>query len=196
MTAPAWMELDRSAVHETAADLGIDPNLILAIAIVEAGEWPAMIAPGEPLQLFEHDLFTRFTNGLHKGGQWQPGGPYGPMRVQPQRVMQAARLDIVAAYRATSWGWPQILGNNAAACGFTLEDGKPDVLGFVASMRTGPVAHLTAFANFVRSSKPLHDAFRRGDYRGIARWYNGPAFARHNYHGRLEEARRKAQARE
>ncbi|MDO5643697.1 MAG: N-acetylmuramidase domain-containing protein [Paracoccus sp. (in: a-proteobacteria)] len=61
-----------------------------------------------------------------------------------------------AAMRATSWGGPQIMGFNHAACGFS------SARAMVAAMAEGEQAQLAAFIGFLRS-KGLVGALQRHD---------------------------------
>ena len=45
-------------------------------------------------------------------------------------------------------------------------------------------AQLEGMVNFIKNAG-LDDELRRHDWRGFARGYNGPSYAKHDYHGRL-----------
>jgi hypothetical protein len=54
--------------------------------------------------------------------------------------------------------------------------------------------HLTAMVRFI-ISEALDDELRRHDWRGFARGYNGPGYAKNGYHTKLAAAFKAWQAR-
>lgn len=145
-----------------------------------------------PKILFEAHHFSRLTGGkfdkshpnissrkwnraLYVGGQ----GEYA-------RLNTAMMLNRNAALQSASWGAPQIMGFNYRLAGFN------SVESFVEAMKSGAQAHLMAFVSFVANSG-LRDAVRQIDNnpenaRAFARGYNGAAYAKNDYHGKIARA--------
>jgi peptidoglycan hydrolase-like protein with peptidoglycan-binding domain len=96
-------------------------------------------------------------------------------------LAQAIKLNRKAALESASWGKFQLMGSNHAACGHST------VAKFVAAMVSGEPAQLTAFVAFIKTRK-LDDELVRRDWAGIARGYNGPAYAVNQYDRRMADA--------
>ena len=86
-----------------------------------------------------------------------------------------------AAIEGTFWGMFQIGGFNWKKCGAkNLDD-------FVERMSTSEREQLEMFAEFIVNSnllKPLQDK----NWTTFARGYNGPGYARRNYHTRMAKS--------
>lgn len=179
--------------------LGCDVPAIQAVAQVEAPRG-GYLPDGQVTILFERHIFHRLTGGRHVGAQAPvpakyadaglisdpsptPPGGYGPASIQHIRLGAAVELDREEALQSASWGRFQIMGFNWRRAGYeSLQD-------FVNGMINGGEAeHLRAFCCFVRSDAELRQAIRDRDWSTVALLYNGPAFAEHNYHGRIAKA--------
>lgn len=168
-----------------AAELGCELAAIRAVAEVES-RGAAFLPSGRPPVLFERHVFHRLTGGRFdaqapgvsaaKAGGYGAGG-----EAQHARLAEAMRLDREAALKAASWGRFQIMGFNAALCGWE------DVESFVADLCDDEAAQLDAFAGFVRGAR-LDRHLRAKDWAGFARGYNGPGYARNRYDAKLAEA--------
>lgn len=151
-----------------------------------------------PKILFEAHLFSEETDrrfdGSHPGissRTWNRALYVGGQG-EYARLHAAMQLDEAAALRSTSWGMFQILGRNHQVCGHAT------VAAFVAAMKRDEAAHLQAFVGFVKGSG-LSAAFRKisgkaADCAPFARGYNGPGYAKHNYHGKIAAAVRRRSA--
>jgi hypothetical protein len=205
----ALLTLTEADFADAARELGCSVAQIKAVFEVEAsgsgwftdvrGDILALDGPGGfidganlPKILFEAHIFDRETRGrfrashpnlssarwnkaLYVGGQ----GEYA-------RLHRAMQLDRVAALRSASWGAPQIMGFNHELAGFST------VEAFVEAMKTGIRAHLMAFVAYVKNSG-LADELRQittfhASARPFARAYNGPAYAKNEYHVRIARA--------
>lgn len=72
-----------------------------------------------------------------------------------------------AAFKATSWGAPQIMGFHHERIGYaTVED-------MIKAFNRSEAVQLIAFFNFLLSDLALLDAMRVGDFGAVARLYNG-----------------------
>jgi hypothetical protein len=90
------------------------------------------------------------------------------------------------AFECASWGKFQVMGAWWERLGYA------SALDFVWTLNQSQRAHYDAFARFIRANGLLM-AFRRisgqaEDCRAFAKGYNGPAYAKHNYHARIAEA--------
>jgi len=85
------------------------------------------------------------------------------------------------ALRCASWGRYQILGSNFIACGYD------SVEQMVEAMFLDEDNHLEAFCEYIVNTG-IDDELRRGDIIGFVRRYNGPLYARNNYHIKLPRA--------
>ena len=113
------------------------------------------------------------------------------------RLINAYRLDAVAALQSCSWGKFQVMGANFSACG------SPDTKTFVKSMCRNELGQVDLLAGFIRR-KPrawknpknkalgkeisLWDAVKQKNWRAIAFNYNGPSYETYSYHTKLEAA--------
>lgn len=161
---------------------------IRAVAQVEAGPHGAFLEEGEPVILFERHLFHRLTEGrwstTHPDISNRKPGGYGKVSEQHARMARAAVLDRDAALKAASWGLFQILGSNYSAAG------HPTLQSFVNAMYRSADDHLRAFVWFNASDPRLLAALRSKNWSSYARAFNGPLYARHDYHGRIAAAYR------
>ena len=184
------------ADFEAAATIiGCDVATIRAVWEVESNGQPFGF-DGRPTILFEPHVFSRETghrfDKTHGGVSYPRWGqkPY-PRGTAAERhtanwdkVIYAARLDRDAAYRSASYGAPQIMGFNHAACGF------PDVHAFVAAISESAGAQLRAFIALIQAWK-LDDEMRERRWADLARRYNGPGFAKNAYDQKLAAAYQK-----
>lgn len=169
------------------AEIGVGEDEIHAVLEVESSG-SGFDSQGRPKILFEPHVFYRNLHDVSRRTQAVAAGlayakwgekPY-PKDSYP-RLIAAMAIDETAALKACSWGLPQVLGENFKACGFTSP--QEMVRAFVESEAN----HLQAMVRFIKSAK-LDDDLRRHDWAGFARGYNGPGYAKHNYHGRLAAA--------
>lgn len=160
---------------------------IRAVVEVEASG-SGFDAAGRPKMLFEPHVFWRQlgdgpkrTRAEAAGLAYQRWGerPYPPDSYP--RLEAAMRIDRQGALRAASWGLGQILGENHRAAGY------PTAEAMVADFLDDEERHVEAMVRFIISNG-LDDDLRRHDWRGFARGYNGPGYARHGYHTKLAAA--------
>lgn len=97
------------------------------------------------------------------------------------RLADAIEIDETAALKSASWGLGQILGDNHQAAGYkTVQD-------MVKAFMEDEENHLNAMISFL-IAKGIDDDLRLHRWENVARVYNGPGYAKHNYHGRLAAA--------
>lgn len=181
--------------------LECSPAAILAVQEVETGGRGGFFAPGKPAILFEgHILWSE----LKKRGQnpedllkcnpgysdilypqWTTKHYLGGIK-EYDRLDRAIAINRDAALCSASWGMFQIMGNNHTVCG------KKTVDDFVEAMKSGELAQMLLFCRFIRGNSRLAEAIRDigkdPDWTTFARYYNGPAYAKNDYHGKLDRA--------
>jgi len=149
--------------------LGCEIAAIRAVFEVESGG-----------RFFNRDgsLPSRFEPHHMPSSMWDDLG-FAPGDVRPWRASlamsetdrgamfaRAIEMDREAAYNATSWGGPQIMGFNHEDCGW------PSAIDMVEDMGKSPEDQVEAFARFVRG-RNLGPALRAHDWVEYARGYNG-----------------------
>jgi N-acetylmuramidase len=167
-------------------EIGVGEDEIHAVLDVEAAG-SGFDKLGRPKMLFEPHVFWR---ELGKGPKRDKAAALGlaypqwkrnyPADSYP-RLAQAMAIDEEAALRSASWGLGQIMGFNCQAAGYPFA--KAMVLAFMDDEE----AHLRAMIRFIRTNG-LDDELRRHDWKGFARGYNGPGFAKNGYDRKLAAA--------
>ena len=186
-------------IARVARGMGVEPAALMAVAEVEsAGRVSARIeGRDEPLIRFEGHYFHRLLPnakrrravraGLaspHAGAVRNPRTQKGRWRM----LERARRIDRAAADASTSWGLGQVMGANWRKLGY------PSVAALVEETRSGVGGQVRLMARFVRAHG-LDKSLRQKDWRGFARAYNGPAFAKNRYDTRMAAAYRRHVAR-
>lgn len=156
-----------------AAELGIEPAAIAAVAEVESAG-AGFLPDGRPKILYEAHVFGRLTAHRYDASHPNISAPawdkslYGATGAhQYDRLAVAMRLDRPAALQSASWGRFQILGMNYSISGFAT------VEAFVAAMCESEGEHLDAFISYCRSRDLLRHLAAH-DWRSFAKIYNGP----------------------
>lgn len=97
------------------------------------------------------------------------------------RLQDAIAINRNAAMRSASWGMGQIMGFNHGLCGYSCAE------AMVTAFRDSEAVQLEAMVRFIITAG-LDDELRRHDWRGFARGYNGPNYAKNTYHIKLARA--------
>ena len=175
--------------REVAERIGVEVAAIKAIVDIEAGpSHEGFSAPGKPLINFDLTMFRRFATrrgvNLSKYSQSHSVvfNSHRGSQIKANARLDAARsIDSDAAVEGTFWGMFQIGGFNWKKCGAeSLED-------FVMRMSRSERDQLDMFVEFVDNSGLLK-YLKSKDWESFARGYNGPAYARRNYHTRMASA--------
>lgn len=167
--------LTLDAISTVAKIAGYDPAAVRAVLAVETGGRGFDAKTGKILIQFEPHWFRRYTK--HKIANEVSAQP-----LEWRAFNQAFRLNPTAAMLSTSWGLGQIMGFNHAAAGFATVDAMVD------SFKESEANQLRGMLRFIRSKRALHKSLLDKDWRTFAHFYNGPAYAVHNYHGKLAAA--------
>lgn len=180
------------AVQQVAAQSGIEAAALQAVVEVECGG-QALARIGErfePLIRFEGHYFHRLLPAARRNqavvaGLAHPvaGRVANPLRQADRWKMleRACAVDRPAALASTSWGVGQVMGAHWRWLGYS------DVEHLVSEARGSVEGQVKLFARFVGRAG-LADKLEGHDWRGFARAYNGPAFARHGYDVKMAKA--------
>jgi hypothetical protein len=180
--------ITQNQIVELSKEFGISVAAIKAIIEVEVGSRQTGFLPsGRPVVLFEAHWFGYLTNYRFNNSHptlstrnWNRSLYLGGER-EWDRIEAAAKLDWSAAHQAASYGLGQILGINYKITGFnTIQD-------FVKAQFESEYNQLRTMFNFIKN-KGLIPAINREDWTTVARVYNGPGFAKNNYHIKLAQA--------
>jgi hypothetical protein len=179
--------LDDLDLPRIGARIGVDEDVIHAVMEVEA-RGSGFDRQNRLAMLFEpHVFWAQLGPGEKRRRALARGIAYPTWGQQPYpsdsypRLLQAMAIDETAALKSASWGLGQIMGFNHKAAGYD----SPQAM--IAAFVHDEEAHLDAMVSFIKANR-LDDELRALNWAGFARGYNGPGFARHNYHGRLAAA--------
>lgn len=175
--------------REVAQRIGVEVAAIKAIVDIEAGPThEGFSAPGKPLINFDLTMFRRFATrrgvNLSKYSQSHSVvfNSHRGSQIKANARLDAARtINPEAAVEGTFWGMFQIGGFNWKKCGAeSLDD-------FVMRMSRSERDQLDMFVEFITNAGLLK-YLKAKDWASFARGYNGPAYARRNYHTRMASA--------
>ncbi len=172
---------------ESAKRIGCSVAAIQAVAEVESSGG-GFLPTGEVKILFEPHIFWKELRA--KGitpvisdicyPKWGTK-PYGKSSQQHARLQKAVAIDREAALRSASWGLFQICGFNHKTCGCaTIQE-------FINKMMESEDSQLALFTEYIINSH-LDDELKGLDWKGFARMYNGPAYAKNQYDTKLAKA--------
>ena len=176
-----------TTLENAAIRYGVELNALRAVLQVEAPRG-GFNPDGTPVTLFEGHKFSRWTGGI-----WDAKYPtisypswtkkfYGhTWQAEQSRLQAAMRLDREAAIKSTSWGKPQILGENWKLCDCM------DLQEFVNQMYESEESQISLFINFLDSTN-LIKALKTKNWAAFARGYNGPAYKENKYDEKLASA--------
>lgn len=183
--------LSQGDIERIADRLNVEVAAVMAANEVESNG-SGFLGDGRAVILFERHVMRRNLEGVGRDAdllsQYLPDiingatGGYRGGEAEYDRLYLARQVDEASAISAASWGLFQIMGHHYATLGFD----SPQAMEAAANDSEG--AQLEMFAAFVEADPRLHRALKRLDWETFARIYNGPAYAKHNYHGRMSDA--------
>lgn len=94
----------------------------------------------------------------------------------------ASRIDKHAAMLSTSWGLPQMMGFNHAACGYAT------VEAMVEAFRVSEANQVAGMLRFIKANSKMAAALKRREWGVVAYYYNGAGYKQFNYDRRLATA--------
>jgi hypothetical protein len=173
-------------VRAAAARIGCEEAVLRAVIAVETGG-RGFDGKQRPMALFEPHVFYRLLKDKQRREAVKAGLAYQKWGTRPYprdsypRIIAACRIDEERALQATSWGLPQILGQNYRAAGFRC------AAEMVSAFSEGEDAQLGAMARFIVANR-LDAALVRKDWETFAKGYNGPSYKTLGYHSKLARA--------
>lgn len=182
-------KIDDLDIPRIGSVIGVGEDEVHALMEVEAGS-SGFDAQGRPKMLFEPHVFYRNLSGMERERAVAQGLAYPKWRSgnypsdSYPRLRQAMAINAEAALKAASWGRGQILGENFGLCNYA------SVFEMVQAFMDDEAAHIQGMIDFIIANN-IDDDLRAHRWETVARVYNGPGYATHNYHGRLEAAYRK-----
>jgi hypothetical protein len=182
----AARRLDDIDLPRIGHEIGVGEDEIHAFMDVEASG-SGFDASGRPKMLFEPHIFYKHLAGAKRDQAVREGlaypkwkkGAYPPDSYP--RLAAALAIDETAALKAASWGLGQILGENHAMVGYDTPQ------AMVRAFMEDEEHHLAAIVEFLKAAG-IDDDLRRHDWLAVARVYNGPRHAEHDYAGRMAKA--------
>lgn len=178
--------LDDVDLPRIGHQIGVGEDELHAFMDVEASG-SGFDAQGRPKMLFEPHVFYRNLSGAKRDRAVREGLAYPKWGEKPYprdsypRLKKAMKIDETAALKSASWGLSQILGENYSMVGFET------VQAMVAKFMEDEENHLDAMVKFLIAAG-IDDDLRAHRWEVVARVYNGPGYAKHNYHGRMAAA--------
>lgn len=178
--------LDDVDLPRIGHQIGVGEDELHAFMDVEAAG-SGFDSQGRPKMLFEPHVFYRNLTGAKRDRAVREGLAYPKWGEKPYpkdsypRLKKAMLIDETAALKAASWGLTQILGENFSMVGYET------VQAMVAAFMEDEENHLDAMVKFLIAAG-IDDDLRAHRWEIVARVYNGPGYAKHNYHGRMAAA--------
>lgn len=183
--------ISESKFQEVANSLGVEPNVLKAVSIVESkGE--GFLPDGQPKILFEPHRFwanlvkngidpNKYTKGnediLYK--KWG-SKPYGKYSEQHSRLQRASKIDRDAALESASWGMFQVMGENWKSLGYnSLQE-------FINDAYKNEDAHFEMFIRFIKANN-LIKYLKTKEWTKFASGYNGPGYKENNYDEKMKK---------
>lgn len=182
-------KLEDKDLPRIGARIGVGEDEIHAFMDVEAAG-SGFDSQGRPKMRFEYHYFYKRLGARQLQTaikqrlaykSWRDGKH--PRDMYPI-LQKAMKINPTAALQSASWGLGQIMGANHKAAGY------PTVQAMVKDFMVDEDNHLEAMVNFLIANH-LDDDLRDHRWSGLARGYNGPAYASHGYHTKLAAAYKK-----
>lgn len=182
---PSAVAVTPEQVQSFAHAIGCTEKQLRAVAKVESGG-AAYDTKGRPKILFERHYFHRLTMGKWSVSAFSNSTGGGYSEDSWQKLADACERDPWAAFQSISIGKFQIMGAHWNALGYASP------LQMAWSMRQSEAGHYEALVRFITVNK-LGGAVRMlsansTDNVAFAARYNGPGYAKFNYHTKLAGA--------
>jgi len=175
--------LGQQGFDEVRTGLGGDAPSLWALLSVETRGF-GFLSDRRPKILYERHIFHKRTQGRFSSKNpdisSSLSGGYQGGAAEYARLARAISLDRKAALESASWGLGQVMGFNAARLHY--EGAEQMVAQFVESED----AQLEGALRFIVDNAALASAFRSKNWTQVAFFYNGAAFAKNEYHIKLQ----------
>ena len=189
---------DKSAqarISALAADLGVEPAALLAVAEVESAGKPFMADGVTPKFLFEAHKFWKHLGpgpkrdraaeaGLARAS-WNRAEQYKSQRTDAGKMRtlaQARAIDEETANKSCSWGLGQVMGEHAASLGY------PSATAIVEAMQGDVAAQVEVMARFIRKNRNMLADLKSKRWAAFAKAYNGPGYKQNAYDSKMAAA--------
>lgn len=181
-------------IHNQATALGVPYAALRAVIEVECKS--SGFNDGTPVILYERHVFYRrlqAINWITKSNEWAKSFPdlcnpiaggYGKFSEQHSKLERASKLNRDVALESCSWGLGQVMGYHWKALGY------PSLQSFINAMYKDEASQFDAMCRFIKVNG-LIDELKSKDWKGFARGYNGPAYAKNSYDTKLAAAYKK-----
>lgn len=182
----AAKRLDDIDLPRLGAEIGVGEDELHAFMDVEAAG-SGFDAQGRPKMLFEPHIFYRNLVGAEQAAASELGLAYKKWGSKPYpkdsypRLERAMAINAEAALCSASWGLSQILGLHH----LTLD--YPSARSMVEAFMADEENHLKGTISLLVAEN-IDDDLRAHRWPVVARVWNGPGYAKHNYDGRLAAA--------
>ncbi len=185
-------KIDDLDLPRIGGKIGVGEDIVHGVMDTEAGG-KSTDSKGRMKALYEPHVAYRNSCGavrkkLVAAGLAYPNWKKGYPADSYPRILRAMAIDETVALLATSWGFPQVLGENFALAGYeTVQDMVLDFLKDEDNQLEGMV-------NFIKNAglddelRVLEAKLKRGekitadDARPFVRGYNGSGYAKNDYH--------------
>jgi hypothetical protein len=175
------LPLSPPAVQQVLGELDVPAEALWAVLRVETAGC-GFLPDRRPQILFERHKFSQRTGGAFDAQAPAISNPvaggYAGGAGEYYRLERAMALDHQAALESASWGLGQVMGFNAQSAGYA------DVEELVRDSAAGEDGQLRAMARFIASNN-LAKPLREGNWKAVARSYNGPKYAEKKYDEQL-----------
>jgi len=176
--------LTAAGVATAVSKLGINSAALWALVSVETRSC-GFFADRRPQVLFERHIFHKRTGGQFDATDSSISDPtrggYSGGVAEYVRLARAMALDNQAALESASWGLGQVMGFNATGLGYA------DVDDMVQQFCAGEDAQLVGVTRFIAGNAALLKALQSSNWAQVAFFYNGRAYADHQYDVHLKQ---------
>lgn len=187
-TSPNTAALDPKGMAGFAARLGVSVRQLAAVAKVEAAG-SGFDTNKRPKILFERHKFHQMTGGRHSVSGFSNPRPGGYGENSWGKLLDALAVgEVDAAFMACSWGKFQVMGQYWNVFGYA------SAYALALSTVACESGHYELLVHYVEANR-LQDAMAAlsadpDSCRAFAKAYNGPDYARFDYHNKLAAAMR------
>lgn len=174
--------LSQAGFDNVLNSLGVNAPSLWSLMTVETRGF-GFLPDRRPKILFERHVFHKRTGGQfsarHPDISAREAGGYVGGSAEYRRLALAMTLNAGEALESTSWGLAQIMGFNARRLGYASAQAMVD------QFRDGEDQQLDGALRFIRANAALATAFADEQWEKVAFFYNGPDYAKNNYHKKL-----------
>ena len=180
-------ELDPARIAEIAADAGMGKwgsALLNGLVDTEVSHLGGFLPDGRLRILFEAHRFYKYTDGRYRKSHpnlssrnWDKTLYWGGA-AEHVRMANAMALDEQAALKSASYGYPQMMGDEAWRAGYR----SPAAM--IEAFADSAHAQIDAMVSFLRS-KEIFRPLLSFDIEAVSYRYNGPGYRKNRHHLKL-----------